>query len=110
MKSEHLIKSVASYVTVVLILLSAVCYSDEFEYIQNPSEKAIHQEFSGSSDQVSFISDEYPGVPGSKQFISIPVVYYHLVKGFTPSTLPASLRHGPSRGNKLFLLLSTYRI
>ena len=110
MKTDRLKKRIALFVGTILILLSGVCFSDEFEYIQTPSETTVHQDLFSAVEQVPYISDEFPGVPGSKQFVSIPVVDHHLMQGFTPSILGVSVRHTPSRGNRLFLLLSTYRI
>jgi len=105
-------KSVALYVATILILLSGVCYSDEFEYLQNTPETAIviHQAIVILEDQNPYISDEYPGVPASNEFSSTPVAEHHLLERFTHSILLASVRRMAPIRNKLFQLLSTYRI
>ena len=102
-------KSVALYVAIVFVLLSGVCYSDEFEYLQNPSKTGIHQ-VTSSTDNDPFISDEYPGVPGSTVLLGASMVDHHLIPVFTHSIHLISLRNMPSRETKLLLLLSTFRI
>ena len=110
MKFNLLKRSVALYVATVLILLSGVCLSDEFEYLQKPSETAIHHYLFTPVDEDPYISDEFPGVPQSTEFIGTPAVAHHFMQESTYSILRVSIPPAPSSGNKLFQLLSTYLI
>lgn len=107
-------QGVAIVLAAFWVLLSGICFLDEFRFLEKNRQESVYSLKGASSlpvDRAVYIVDESPGEPqftavvayGAGQFRSEPLVLPRFVVS-APAEVPSPTRH------KLFQLFSVYRL
>lgn len=110
---DRMKRTVALGVMALWVLLSGICFSEEFGYFQDTPEstdQTVEQALSIPADRVAYSPDELPGASKFTGIINTTLIV-SLQTAWSVAPKPLISQHPGSPGHtKLFQLLSTYRI